>query len=109
MKDPLNPVVAVDADVGIINGPITREGILIAVGNFRHEKAPGPDGIIRHLKENVLGIAVYFFCKLFNEIFDRGIYPENWTKSIIQPLFKKGNRNHPSNYRGIMLSDISGN
>ena len=39
--------------------------------------------------------------------FWKGIYPENWTDSIIQPLYKK-NPNDPNNYRGISLSDISG-
>ena len=50
----------------------------------------------------------FFFIKLFNEIFDKGVYPENLTDSIIQPSYKKGNLNDSSNYRGISLSDISG-
>ena len=45
--------------------------------------------------------------KFFNVLFDRGIYPDSWTKSIIVPLFKKGNQNDPNNYRGISLCDIS--
>ena len=49
-----------------------------------------------------------FFVKLFNEIFNKGVYPENWTDSIIHPLHKKGNPNDPNNYRGISLSDVSG-
>ena len=36
-----------------------------------------------------------------------GVFPENWTESIVLPLFKKGDVNHPGNYRGISLSDIS--
>ena len=49
----------------------------------------------------------FFFVKLFNEIFNKRVYPENWTDSIIHPLHKKGNPNDPNNYRGISLSDVS--
>ena len=31
-------------------------------------------------------IVLYFFVKLFNEIFNKGLYPENWTDSIIHTL-----------------------
>ena len=39
--------------------------------------------------------------KFFSVLFERGIYPDSWTESIIIPLFKKGNQNDPDNYRGI--------
>ncbi|UYV72255.1 hypothetical protein LAZ67_9002362 [Cordylochernes scorpioides] len=31
------------------------------------------------------------------------IYPTIWTKSIIHPIFKSGDKDNPSNYRGIAL------
>ena len=40
-------------------------------------------------------------------MFDRGIYPENCTESIVLPLYKKGDVNNPNNYRGISLCDVS--
>ena len=62
---------------------------------------------LRIFLKNAADVVVNFFVKQFNEIFDKGIYPENWTDSIIQPLYKKRNPNDPNNYRGISLSDIS--
>ena len=44
--------------------------------------------------------------RLFNYLFDKGIYPEQWTESIILPLFKKGDVNNTHNYRGISLCNI---
>ena len=38
---------------------------------------------------------------LFNAIYDTGIYPEQWSSGIIVPVYKKGTREDPSNYRGI--------
>ena len=46
--------------------------------------------------------------KFFNTLFDKGLYPENWTESIVLPLYKKGVVDDPNNYRGISLSDVSG-
>ena len=48
-----------------------------------------------------------FLVKFFNVLFERGIYPDSWTESMIIPLFKKDNQNDPDNYRGISLCDIS--
>jgi hypothetical protein len=42
-------------------------------------------------------------CKLFNTILNTGNFPEIWLRSIIIPVFKKGNQNDPGNYRGISL------
>ena len=38
---------------------------------------------------------------VFNKIYDNGTYPDEWTKGIIVPIFKKGAKDIPSNYRGI--------
>ena len=44
--------------------------------------------------------------KLFNCIFDKGLFPDEWTLAIIQPILKKGDPNLPDNYRGISLLNI---
>jgi hypothetical protein len=42
-------------------------------------------------------------CKLLKNILISGIFPELWVKSIIIPIFKKGDVNDTGNYRGISL------
>ena len=45
--------------------------------------------------------------KLFNIIFDSGIYPDEWTVTTITPIFKgKGPKNTESNYRGISVAGV---
>ena len=43
--------------------------------------------------------------KLFNIIFDSGIYPDEWTVTTITPIFKgKESKDTESNYRGISVA-----
>ncbi len=40
---------------------------------------------------------------LLNYILDKGVYPEKWAQGVIDPLFKKGSTELPSNYRRISI------
>ena len=42
---------------------------------------------------------------LFNEILDTSNFPEDWGKSLIVPIHKKGPMFDPNNFRGISLMD----
>ena len=43
--------------------------------------------------------------KLYNTIFNTGIYPESWTEGIIVPIFK-GGKHEAKDFRGITLNNI---
>ena len=45
---------------------------------------------------------------LFNKLYEIGYFPESWTEGHIIPIFKKGDKNEASNYRGITLLSIIG-
>lgn len=46
--------------------------------------------------------------RLFNIIFSQGIFPDKWCKGYINPIFKKGDKEDPSNYRGITINSCLG-
>ena len=85
------------------NRPISREEVLIAIWKLTYRKAAGPGGIIGEMIKWEGDSVVDFLVKLFNVLFDDGIFLEDWPESIILPLFKKGTVNNPNNYRGISL------
>ena len=80
---------------------------MLSIRKLKYKKAAGPDGIIGELLKLAGDSTVEFFTLFFNVLFKKGIFPESWSEGIVLPLFKKGNVNDPSNYRGITLSDIS--
>ena len=46
--------------------------------------------------------------KLFNLILKSGVFPTSWSNGIITALHKSGNKDDPSNYRGICISSCLG-
>ena len=42
--------------------------------------------------------------KIFNLICDSNLYPAQWSKNILTPIFKGGELDDPDNYRGISVS-----
>ena len=97
-----------EEDADYLNRPISKEEVVLAIRKIKNGKAAGPDGIIGELlkygykNDSILSFLVSFF----NILFDKGIFPENWSESIILPLYKKGKINAPGNYRGISLCDV---
>ena len=47
-----------------------------------------------------------FLTQLFNKLYNASLFPAVWSKSVIVPIFKKGDDDNPDNYRGISLLSI---
>ena len=45
---------------------------------------------------------------LFNKIFKTGYYPNSWNEGLIFSINKSGEKENPSNYQSITLSNSSG-
>ena len=88
-----------------LNNQITQQEIIQSVKTFKSNKSPGPDGICMEMYKNTLNDILPFLHKLFNDIFDTSSFPDDWSRSIITPLHKKGSVSNPDNYRGISLID----
>ena len=74
--------------------------------SLHEHKAPGFDGLPpRLLKLCAAGIAKSL-CVLFNRSFSDGCFPSAWKSALVVPVFKKGARDSPSNYRPIALLPI---
>jgi exonuclease III len=78
--------------------------ILEIIAKFQSKNSSSWDGIsTRVLKRIALFIAAPL-CHLVNESFSQGAFPDNLKMSVITPLFKKGERCDPKNYRPIAMS-----
>jgi len=77
-----------------------------AIRKLKAGKSSGIDEIPAEFLKSAENIVAPFLTKLFNRLYDLGIFPQEWSRSIIVPLFKKGDINKPENYRGISLLSI---
>lgn len=66
-------------------------------------KAAGCDKIVADVFLNAKQFITPYLVKIFNKIYEDGIYPVSWTKKIIVSIHKKGDKADPSNNRGISL------
>ena len=85
---------------------IIISGILQLLNNLETAKAVGPDGIHpRVLKETASEIAPVLKY-LFQKSMDTGSLPEDWRTANVCPVYKKGDKSAPINYRPISLTCI---
>ncbi|UYV72782.1 hypothetical protein LAZ67_10000673 [Cordylochernes scorpioides] len=81
----------------ILDPEITSEEIGRAIRDLKNNKASGPDDIpneiIKVLPDSYMGLLEQFY----NRALIMGHYPTIWTKSIIHPIFKSGDKDNPSN------------
>ena len=70
-------------------------------------KSPGSDKWHpRFLKESAEQLVIPLEV-LFRKFLDGGFIPNQWKTANVIPIFKKGSRNSPSNYRPISLTSVT--
>ena len=73
---------------------------------MKDNKSPGVDGIPPKLQKEIIEQISTPLAKLFNLSLEEGIVLSEWKGANITPLFKKGSRNQPENYRPVSLTSV---
>ena len=85
---------------------ITVPGIEKRLKDLDPSKAAGPDGIpARFLKECAKPLAPVI-AHLYQQSLDEGRVPEEWKQQNVHPIYKKGSKADPANYRPVALTAI---
>ena len=83
--------------------PILREEVAAAVRTLKLGKAPGVDNITAELLKAGGEPVITVLTKVCNEVMKTGIWPTEWTKSLVIALPKKGASKLCENHRTISL------
>ena len=70
---------------------------------LKRNKAPGYDGLDINIITSVYELIKEPQLKIFNELINLGIFPENMKIAKVTPIFKSGKKELPTNYRPITV------
>ena len=73
---------------------------------LNNNKASGPDLINPRLLKEASTELKYPLCRLFNFSLSIGVFPTEWKKANVTPVFKNNNPNDVKNYRPISLLSV---
>lgn len=78
------------------------------LNKVKNGKAPGFDRVPYEVFKNAPTTFLQNLLSVYNNIYNKGVEPESFKKSIVFPLFKKGDVNSVDNYRGLSFIDCIG-
>lgn len=70
---------------------------------LKNRKAPGVDELHNEMIKYGRRDLHTELTKLFQKVLTDGNVPSDWKRSITIPIFKKGDKKRPENYRGVTL------
>jgi len=88
----------------LFNSPINEESTE-SIKELNCNKASAWDLVPQHFKYGV-NVSLPYIRKYFNRLFTNAEFPSRWAKSIILPVYKKGDKSNAGNYRGISLLKV---
>ncbi len=87
--------------IPVLDEPIMQVEIEAQIKRLKSNKASGPDGVAPVLLKWLPARWITFIATLFNTLFMTGSYPTGWMNAKMFPIFKRGSKLAPSNYRPI--------
>ena len=88
--------------------PITFgiEGITKLFQKQKANKAGGPDDVPAQIIRECAHELAPLYQHLYQQSYDTGKLPTSWTHARVSPIYKKGQRSVPENYRPVSLTSI---
>ena len=83
------------------------KGIDKLLQNLNKYKVAVPDSLPTFILNVAANEIAPVFTKIFQKSYDTGTVPSDWRDANIVPIYKKGDKQQPSNYRLVSLTSIS--
>ena len=90
----------------VVDIDISTDLVRTKLAALKISSAAGPDGIHpRVLRETADTLAPHL-ARLFRRSLDTGILPQDWKLAEVVPIYKKGGKDDPGNYRPVSLTSV---
>ena len=94
----------VEQDLTLGNIILSKKLILDKLTSIKTDKSPGPDTILPRVLYECRFELVNPLYVLFRACCEQSKIPSEWKKANVIPIYKKGKKSDPSNYRPISLT-----
>ena len=94
------------------NGPVIEDATIsvdlvkLKLCQLKTSSAAGPDGLHPRVLHETRDSVSTQLAAIYRETLDTGILPEDWALADVVPIYKKGSKDDPNNYRPISLTSI---
>ena len=85
---------------------ITTDKVRKKIKKLKPTSAAGPDGITPKLLQNCVEEISPVLAMIFRKSMEQGVVPEEWRQANVIPIFKKGKKSDPGNYRPVSLTSV---
>ena len=85
---------------------ITAEKVTEKIAKLQPSSAPGPDKVYPRVLHTLKVEIALPLSIIFNKSLVEGVVPTDWKVANVTPIFKKGSKTDPGNYRPVSLTSV---
>ena len=85
---------------------ITEEKVKKKLAGLKPSSAPGPDKVWAKVLHSLADALAAPLATVYSKLLQEGSLPDIWKTANVCPVFKKGSKGNPGNYRPISLTCI---
>ena len=85
---------------------ITENGVLKLLQSLKIHKAAGPDKMSARILKQLAPVIAPILTTIYRRSYETGEVPDDWRQADVAPVYKKGKKSDPANYRPISLTSI---
>ena len=94
-------------DRPLSNISFNNEDVKKQLKQLKTDKSPGPDELHPRILKEIADVLSPYLTKIYKISLETCKLPDDWKKAQITPIYKKGDRKLPGNYRPVSLTCIA--